>query len=95
MGVDEGGQSGTTLHDSLRMRRILFQYTAISRYAANYFFIQYGLYLQYTAPLQYGFHLVFDYADESFGMSWHVIPTDVRLCVAVFRKTGTNNTHPL
>ena len=41
-----------------------------------YFFIQYGLYGQYAAPLQHWFHLFFEYAAETVGMSWHVYSSD-------------------
>ena len=63
--------------------------TGIFTYAANFvllygyievcgliFLLQYGLRGHYAAPLQYGFHLFFEYAAETVGMSWHVYSTD-------------------
>ena len=76
MGVGWGGQSGTTLHDSLRMRRNFIHYTALLWYAARRLLHTVRFTMRYEAALQYGFRLFFEYAAETIVVVWHVIPTD-------------------
>ena len=66
----------------------------------EFFLLQYGLYLEYAAPIRYWFHLFFEYVAEALGYSTHAeacdpLPMMSNYAWRLTKRKGTNNTHPL